>query len=341
MQSRDRSWSSPHGTDDSANTRPTASGTPRAAGETTDIARAFPRRRLLAAGAGVGAAVTLAGAPSAARAAATCERRYLHYQSADLAKPYAKYMKPHVDPPQAHVTAVAAAPPVAAGQVPPRNRLGAELANPGYAPIETGYGRASNGELWVACLTDMPRVEPAMWDWWFGWHSKESARYKLWHPDAHAYAALRDDTTDRAGLTDRQRYRGNVSYVDEYIGGSLDQLAISFVDPAKFGIDERKIDGTVIAGYVGSAYLPVNLGLVVHAVRRTPTGSEMRSRFYLNVPGLRWVDRSAIACAISRGLVLPSSAVFPVRFGAQLLRHCGEEMNHLAGFLPELHAEFS
>ncbi|MBO9532510.1 MAG: hypothetical protein J7513_06010 [Solirubrobacteraceae bacterium] len=292
------------------------------------------------AGLGGGAALALGGGASAASAATTCEARYLHYRAVDEAKPYAKYMKPHVDPPQPHVAAAASSPPLPTEQVPARGTLGADLMRAGYSPVETGYGRNAAGEVWVACLTDMPGVQPEIWDWWFGWHSKESARYKLWHPDAHAYAALRNATADTPGLTDRQRYRGNVSYVDEYIGASLDQLAINFTDPAKFGIDERRIDGTVIAGYVGSAYLPVNIGLVVHAVRRTPTGSEMRSRFYLNVPGLRAPDLQAVSCAISRGLVPPSAVVFPTRYGAQLLRHCGEEMNHLAGFLPELYGEF-
>lgn len=299
------------------------------------------RRRLLAVGAGAGAAAAITGAPGVARAASTCEPRYFHYREADRSKPYAKYMKPHVDPPQPHVPEAIARGPVPTAQVPARSTLGAQLTAPGYAPIETGYGRTSRGEIWVACLTHMPRVAPEMWDWWFGWHSKESARYKLWHPDAHAYSALRRDRTETPGLTDRERYRGNVSYVDEVIGGKLDQLAIGFVPPARFGIDESKIDGTIISGTVGSAYLPVNVGLVSHAVRRTPDGAEMRSRFYLNVPGIRSVDPAAVSCAITRGLVPPSNAIFPLQFGAALLRHCGEEMNHLAQFLPELYAEFS
>lgn len=186
----------------------------------------------------------------------------------------------------------------------------------------------------------MPRVAPAMWDWWFAWHSYDGARYKLWHPEAHAYAALRSDRRADPSLTDRQRYRGNTSYVDEYIGGRLDQLAISFQDPACYGIDERRFDGTVICGTVGTALLPVNVGLLVHQVRPTARGAEMRSRFYLNVPGLRGLDPAGISCAVRRGAVLPRSITFDLRFGAALLRHCGEEMNHLARFLPELHAEF-
>lgn len=316
-------------------------GEPLAIAPTRPGKRSLSRRRLLGTGAGIGVA-TLASQPlvQAAGAATKCEPRYLHQRPGDENLPYAKYMKPHTDPPQPHVPAAIAAGPVPTKDVPSRRTVGAEFALPGYAPIETGFGKNAAGEIWVACLTDMPGVTPEMWDWWFGWHSKESARYRLWHPDAHAYAALKVDRADTPGLTDKQRYLGNTSYVDEYIGTRLDQLAIAFQDPGRYGIDKSSYDGTVICGTVGTALAPVNVGLLFHQVRRTATGSEMRSRFWLNVAGTRNLDLNAVACAVSRGLVLPSSIVFDTKFGAALLRHCGEEMNHLAQFLPELYAEF-
>lgn len=302
------------------------------------MALRLPRRRLLAAGAG--AAAALAMGPRAASAAARCEPRYLHYRPADAAQPYAKYMKARVDPPQRQVVDALAAGPVPTERVPTRRTLAAELQSPGYAPIETGYGKTASGEIWVACLTRMPRVQPEMWDWWFGWHSRESARYKLWHPEAHAYSGLKEDRSGRPGLTDRERFIGNVSYVDEIIGGHLDQLAIGFRDPGAFGVDASKVDGTIIAGTVGTVLAPVNIGLLFHEVRRVPGGSEMRSRFYLNVAGLRAFDTAAFSCAVSRGISPPQGLTFDTAFGAGLLQHCGEEMNHLAQFLPELCAEF-
>lgn len=291
----------------------------RASWSSASAWQGLSRRRLVAAGAG---AVAIC---SAAVAAATRgERRYLGYRAADDAQPYARFMRPRVETPQPHVPEAIARGPVPTADIPPRSALGDELARPGYSPIETGFGRTARGEVWVACLTDMPGVDPEMWDWWFAWHSHEGARYKLWHPEAHAYASV----------------RGTTSYVDEAIGGKMDQLAITFVEPREFGIDDAEIDGFVACGRVGSAFLPANVGMVAHAVRRTPTGSEMRSRFYLNVPGARSVDPIAVLQAFRRGLVLPGSPIFPTRFGAELLRHCGEEMNHLAQFLPELYAEF-
>ncbi len=268
--------------------------------------------------------------------------RYLGYRDADLAQPYAKYMKARVDPPQRHVLEAVAHGPVDRALIPPRSKLAADIHKVGYSAVETGYGQLPTGEVWVACLTDMPRVDPAMWDWWFAWHSLESARYKLWHPESHAYAGVRDGNAgDHIDPTDRSGWQGNVSYVDEVIGGQMDQLAIAPQDPARYGIDLARFDGTAVVGTVGTVFVPVNVGLACHQIRRTSGGSEMRSRFYLNVLGVRSPDPIAALRAVRRGVARPRSPRFKVGFGAELLRHCGEEMNHLAQFLPELYAEFA
>lgn len=89
-----------------------------------------------------------------------------------------------------------------------------------------GVRRASDGKALILCTTDLPGVTPAMMDWWLGWHLPESARYRLWHPTAHLKSRVRED---RSHLTDdRARYVGNTSYVDEYIGKTLERLAIEF-----------------------------------------------------------------------------------------------------------------
>jgi hypothetical protein len=59
-------------------------------------------------------------------------------------------------------------------------------------------------------------------DWWFGWHSDEPQRYKLWHPRAHVHAQWgaegTKDAPDRPDLADlaasgnlRGRHIGRVS----------------------------------------------------------------------------------------------------------------------------------
>ena len=127
------------------------------------------------------------------------------------------------------------------------------------------------------------RCDWEMWDWWFAWHSCESARYKLWHPEAHQYTAVGELRLADHTLTDRQRYIDNVSYVDEYVR-AFRPLAIRFLDPSKLGFEDSSPGSTVIAARVGLSVAPIAFGWIVHQVRATDSGAEMRSRFFLNHP---------------------------------------------------------
>ena len=191
------------------------------------------------------------------------------------------------------------------------------LLRPGYLPIETGIASCDNGEGSVAVWTAWPGTTPEMIDWWFGWHMARTERYKLWHPQAHAFAQPRYDLSSVEGLTDRERYVGNTSWVDEYIGPALGRLAISFHDPAEIGLDQATLDaadyGTVVYATVADSDEGRHLAYLIHAVRRTDGGSEMRSRFIFP-PGVAGV------------------------VGPAMIDHCYTEMTHLAGFLPHLHA---
>ena len=68
-------------------------------------------------------------------------------------------------------------------------------------------------------------------------------------------------------------------------------------------------------------------------------GTEMRSRFWLGKPefsGLgtyHWLNKLLGAKFIARRLSGNS-------LGRDMLVHCGMEMNHLAGFLPALYADY-
>ena len=227
------------------------------------------------------------------------------------------------------------------------------LAAPDYEALETGWTRLESGVVMVSVLTDMPDVSAEMWDWWFGWHGRETARYKLWYPDAHQYSALGEDRSAIQGLTDRQRYVGNVSYVDEYIGGLLQPLAIRFVDPTS-SASARSPGTTHICARVSLSTLPIAFGWLIHQVRPTDRGAEMRSRFFLNTRrcstcrpphwqttarGPHPAHRSSTArprpCAPR-----VTSRLLPASIGTDMMFHCAAEMNHLAGFLPALYEEF-
>ena len=195
-----------------------------------------------------------------------------------------------------------------------------DLLIPGYLPVETGMARTPTGALSVAVLTQWPGTTPEMIDWWFGWHIAATERYKLWHPQAHSFTQPRYDLSGVADLTDRQRYIGNTSWVDEYIGFLPSRLAITFHEPADIGLGGDDLEvagyGTVVCAVVTDSDHGHELSRLIHAVRRTEAGCEMRSRFIFGPE-------------------------IPDLIGPLMLDHCWTEMTHLAGFLPELHARLA
>jgi hypothetical protein len=216
------------------------------------------------------------------------------------------------------------------------------LLEPGYLPLETGYTSLPDGTVHVATLTRFPQATGEMIDWWFGWHGVETERYRLWHPQAHLFAQMRYERTVSTGLTNRERFIGNTSYVDEYIGPSIFRLAITFQEPRDFGLDQDSFGdagvSTAICARVGFSDKPVDSGYLVHLVRETTDGCEMRSRFWLGEPHLRALpERNPIDRILESRFV--RKLVIPERLGRDLMVHCAEEMNHLASFLPALYAQ--
>jgi hypothetical protein len=218
------------------------------------------------------------------------------------------------------------------------------LLEPGYLPLETGYAHLPDGTAHTAVLTRFPGATGEMIDWWFGWHGAETERYKLWHPQAHLFTQLRYERTTAAGLTSRQKYIGNTSYVDEYVGPNIFRLAISFREPRDFGLDQDSFEdagiSTAICARVGFSDRPVDSGHLVHLIRETSEGCEMRSRFWLGDVHLRALpDGNPVDSILASRFI--RRALLPRRLARDLLVHCAEEMNHLASFLPALYAQES
>jgi hypothetical protein len=265
--------------------------------------------------------------------------RQLGYSASDRAKPFAKYWSPDMRPLPAHAVAAvnrgAVAPPLIPGvEDAQKNLFGGEPV------LETGYALHANGALHVNVWTDMPGVSPDMIDWWFAWHGDDAAKYKLWHPQSHVHAQW---VHAQAASGDwRARYIGNTSIVDEHLGSNLMRLSIRFIRPDDMGLGHASLNdpqnATVVCARTGLGDRPVDAGWLAHHVRRTASGSEMRSRFWIGGP---------YASARGRGLVPSLSAQAAKLFarptdldGRNLLVHCAEEMQHLARFLPAIFAEF-
>jgi hypothetical protein len=204
--------------------------------------------------------------------------------------------------------------------------------------VENGFALAADRSFRVAVRTEMPDVTPAMVDWWFGWHSDSAERYRLWHPKAHVHAEWA--VAPLKGTKGRARYVGRISIVDEYIGGQLIRAAIRFLPPAELGFTDPVLDdperATIVCARAGLAEWPVDIGYLAHHVRRTATGSEMRSRFWFG--GRHAAGRGGVAGAAMAALA--RAAIRPTERDARaLLSHCAQEMRHLAAFLPAIYRE--
>lgn len=281
------------------------------------------------------------------------EPRYLGFKPADESKPYADFFQPHVQPIQDQAKEALIAGPVASEYGVRLAELVDAMSRPGYLPLETGYTLNADGHIVVAVLTKMPGVTGEMWDWWFGWHGVETARYKLWHPQAHVFTAMADDRSHDRSLTDRQRYINNCSYVDEYLGEDLSPLTVRFVDPKDVGFAASKPGETTIVARGGFSTSPLSFAWLVHQVRATEDGAEMRSRFVVNDLELLSVPAHALPAGKTRLLTNPlirsiANKTLPhvtgqklEHFGPRMLHHCAQEMNHLATFLPALYDRFS
>jgi DAPG hydrolase PhiG domain len=217
--------------------------------------------------------------------------------------------------------------------VPPIAQATQCLAAP--QACEDGVRRAPDGRVLVTCMTEMPGITPAMIDWWFGWHLTDSARYRLWHPRDHVRCSVKED---RTGLSDdKQRYIGNVSYVDEYIGPKLMKLAIAFQPPQAIGFDTSNAQAsTTIFGTTADRVLGGQGGHLVHHVVRHGEGVQMRSGFWLGQITHQQPMVQALAARLLNSAPVRRVLV-PDKMAVNLLMHCAEEMNHLGTILAELY----
>ena len=263
-------------------------------------------------------------------------RLQLGYSAKDLTdSPLARYFRPEMADLSPHAREAV----LVGGQAHdlfPNVSEAARLQAPGYWPIETGYSVCPDGSARIFALTPMPGVKPAMWNWWFGWHGDEALKYKLWHPKAHVHVAWAD------GEGDLGRYIGRTSKVVEFVGAARLDLTIRFVTPASLGLDEAKLaaDGEVaICARGGIAGAPVETGWLIHHLRPTAGGCEMRSRFWLGGSHIRPKGMNG-AVGAALGAVAAKLSPLPLDQAGDLLVHCAQEMAHLAAILPDIYADF-
>ena len=268
--------------------------------------------------------------------------KYLGMRPGDLdEKPYAKYWNPDMGPMQDQVQR-ALMHGIEASELGFPVTEADQLLEHGYLPLENGFTRLANGQVFVAVLTKMPRVTSEMIDWWFGWHYMESQRYKLWHPRAHLLNSAKRMIGDDPGLSDREKYLHNPNYVTEYVGGDVLDISIAFSEASDF-LDASRFEatgiGTAICGVVSLQNWPLAFGLIIHLIRETDNGCEMRSRFWLGKIELKGVPAAGVLSKVAGSRFVAKRAV-PIEQGRNMVVHCAAEMNHLGSFLPDLYADY-
>lgn len=225
---------------------------------------------------------------------------------------------------------------VAAGPVDPDAILAfediAQLTEPGYLDTENGYCRLDDRTGFVAARTDMPGVTKDMVQWWFWWHTVKDIRYKIWCPGAHYAIGAEDmDRMTDDSLSPEERYLYNTNYPVEDVGFGKAPLAIEFVEPETFGLDPSTFEENgvemAICGIVSLKLNNVYIDhtYMCHLFRKKGDGLELRSRFWLGKAFRRPI----------MGVVITENTAL------DMMLHCTQEFNHLAGFLPEIYAEFS
>jgi len=251
--------------------------------------------------------------------------------------PYASFFNPRMAPLPEHVRDALVIGAVAHELLPPITRA-CEMQRSEYALVETGYTVCPDGAARVGVLTRMPGVTPAMWEWWFAWHGSDAQRYKLWHPLAHVDVGWEDGRDDLDG------YVGRVSNVTEYVGATLLELSIHFVEPSTIGLDEsllKKNGESAICARVGMVIggATVESGWLLHHIRPVSGGSEMRSRFWLGGSNVRLFGIQG-SMGEFLGRVASRLQALSLNQITELVVHDAQEMNHLAAILPELYATF-
>jgi hypothetical protein len=173
---------------------------------------------------------------------------------------------------------------------------------------------------YVAVRTPMRGVTGEMVDWWFDWHPRDGARYRLWHP-GHADNRLDPPEHPRA-----KPHWGAVHHPVEDVGTGMERVRIAFVAPTQLGFSTDALDdphvATIVCGTIAEDRFGLKHSVMAHVFLRDGEGLALRSRFWLGalVPGL--VRRVAM----------------PRDLPAALAQHCAEEYANLARILPGLYA---
>jgi transposase-like protein len=149
-----------------------------------------------------------------------------------------------------------------------------QLLHPGYLPFESGYYRLSNEQMFLAVFTRMPGCKAKWVQWWYQHFLNDAVDPE---PDRSALLA-RIGKSAFEHLTQARRYG---RYMSE---SKSKKLQFTLVNPRKY-FDLKKIDESGVGAVIcAHSLFPDNTidRYVIHVLRDTDYGCEMRSRFWIN-----------------------------------------------------------
>jgi hypothetical protein len=256
------------------------------------------------------------------------------------ALPYSKYYHRQLAQPNPRLIEILDKGPMDPTKALPYERIN-DLLDPGYHEVENGYCILENGAGYVAVNNVFPGCTVDMMKWWFAWHAAgPGLRYALWFPPGHVTIAVSDQ--GRAKLHDPKIPTGEKSqnidhFVREDVGGGVEDIVISFLDPQTMGFDMSRFREPNVAWVFGGYGVSESTvgppmkapAIMLHLCRQIEGGVELRTRFWM---GYR-INQGRGMCT------LPPWVRIPVEAPMGLAYHNVMEYSNLASFLPEIYAE--
>jgi len=150
-----------------------------------------------------------------------------------------------------------------------------QLLKPGYLPVETGYCRLSNGQMYVAALTRMSGCNREWVEWYFKSFINEDNTNRRWETEP---------SFEASEVRPPSHFIGANPYTKHFIAGKLLNFKVSKEDPSLYFDVSKAREAGVSIVYCGRSFLPDGTpdAHIIRIVRDTDYGCEIRSRYWID-----------------------------------------------------------